>query len=167
MVLPAQDAIEFCQYPRSHSDVAAPGESPSIGSTQFVAQESVRPCSKAIARGQMHHETRCRSVDDAHPRPAAQPLEGGNRAISTANGLRSTPGNGLTLAAPAPPVGARAQIAATPAVAGAQRPPSKKWPDPQAGSIIVTRSWPNSRMAGSSVRSRIQDSTKSGVCNSA
>jgi hypothetical protein len=40
--------------------------------------------------------------------------------------------------------------------------PSRKWPDPQVGSIIRTWSSPNVSIAGSSVRSRMNSSTNSG-----
>ncbi len=45
--------------------------------------------------------------------------------------------------------------------------PSRKWPDPQVGSMSVTPSIPNSSIAGLRVRSRMNSSMKSGVCNSA
>ena len=48
-----------------------------------------------------------------------------------------------------------------------RKPPSRKWPEPQVGSIIRTSRKPNSRIAGVSVRSRMNSSTNSGVCSSA
>ena len=45
--------------------------------------------------------------------------------------------------------------------------PSRKWPEPQVGSISRTASRPNSSRAGVSVWSRMNSSTNSGVCNSA
>jgi hypothetical protein len=45
--------------------------------------------------------------------------------------------------------------------------PSRKWPEPQVGSMSLTSARPNSSMAGPSVCSRMNFSTKSGVCSSA
>ena len=44
--------------------------------------------------------------------------------------------------------------------------PSRKWPEPQAGSIVRTLE-AELATAGSRVRSRMNSSTNSGVCSSA
>ena len=88
------------------------------------------------------------------------------RAMATAKGLRSTPA-----------IASRARWASTrgfvPGSRWTQRSnrrrkaPSRKCPEPQAGSIRRTCSRPNSSRAGVSVWSRMNSSTNTGLCSRA
>ena len=87
-----------------------------------------------------------------------------NLAIATANGFKSTP-----------KTPSNAFCTATMTLDSSfihnsnnlEKPPNIKWPLPQVGSIMRTFLKPNSWMAGLRVLSRMNSSTKSGVCSRA
>lgn len=89
-----------------------------------------------------------------------------NRAIDVANGLRSTP----PIASSARRASSRRFVAGSVSHHRSNRRakmPSRKWPLPQVGSMAVVSRSPNVASAGSRVRSRMNSSTKTGVCKSA
>ncbi len=88
------------------------------------------------------------------------------RAIATAYGLMSAPYTASSARAAAR-AGSRPGSARRRWSNRRSNAPSRKWPLPQVGSISVVSSRPKRSMAGSSVRSRMNDSTKSGVWSSA